>query len=169
MTLLVYFILRLIFAMAENANVIFAVISSFVGTSSAINDRKQHWTHQEPSYSLWFENSNMIFKISSALKFKRKIGVWKLKFISAKLFAGQQYRVIQSYVKINDFIHYWRVRIFSSSFDVLRYICSGFTRGGGGGNLSKTKGEKGEDFYAIQNFHRLSSVILIMSSLFRLI
>jgi len=40
---------------------------------------------------------------------------------------------------------------------------------GGGGNLSKTKGEKGEDFYAIQNFHRLSSVILIMSSLFRLI
>lgn len=152
MTLLVYFILRLIFAMAENANVIFAVISSFVGTSSAINDRKQHWTHQEPFYSLWFENSNMIFKISPALKFKRKIGVWKLKFISAKLFAGQQYRVIQSYVKINDFIHYWRVRIFSSSFDVLRYICSGFTRGGGGETCQKRRERKVKTFTQFRTF-----------------
>ena len=33
-------------------------------------------------------------------------------------------------MKINVFIHFYIVRIFSSSFDVLRIVCSGFTMGG---------------------------------------
>jgi len=64
----VYFILRQIFAMGENANIILAVTSSFVMVSFA-NDRKQRWT-QEVSFIIFRKFQNDLLNFT--LQFREK-------------------------------------------------------------------------------------------------